>query len=30
MYWEEIDTTIWDEIISTDEDPYETGDGHEE
>ena len=30
MYWEEFDTTIWDEIISTDEDPYETGDGHEE
>ena len=30
MYWEEFDTTIWDPIISTYEDPYETGNGHEE
>lgn len=30
MYWEEFDDLEWETIFSRDEDPYETGDGHEE
>lgn len=30
MYWEEFDDLEWETIFSRDEDPYETGTGHEE